>query len=251
MNRLVNCPPRKEPILRYVPSQTAGVLMQRVRRGGLGALILCGSLLITACGQNAPSGTINERPIASARLAGFTSPDLLVLRPVNPAITVPAADFESVQGALATPAMFKDHWTLFYIGYTFCPDVCPTELTALAQLLPQLQKSLPDVNWQIVFLSVDPDRDTPKRIAEYVHYFSPKFLGMTGPRAMIDKVTAPLKAGYRVSPHAPGDISYEIDHDTAYRLISPDGKMVAILPSPHDPAAMDQALVKFFKEVVQ
>ncbi|HQS01753.1 MAG: hypothetical protein B7Y07_00490 [Halothiobacillus sp. 24-54-40] len=238
----------------FLQSPTAGFLFnsaRMLRRGAWGAWLLSFALLTTACGQNAPSGNVNEQAIAPKRLAAFESHDLLVLRPVNPAISVPAADFMSVDGAIATPALFKDHWTLFYIGYTFCPDVCPTELTALAGLLPQLQKSLPDVHWQIVFLSVDPERDTPKRIADYVHYFDPKFLGMTGTRAMIDKVTQPLKAGYRVSPHAPGDTIYEIDHDTAYRLISPEGKMVAILPSPHDPAAMDQALVRFFKEVVQ
>jgi len=222
-----------------------------VWRGVWVAGLFCFTLLTIGCGQNAPSGSINERAIEPKRLAAFESNDLLVLRPVSPSIGVPAADFMSVNGAVATPALFKNHWTLFYIGYTFCPDVCPTELTALAGLLPKLQKSLPDVHWQIVFLSVDPERDTPKRIADYVHYFDPKFLGITGTRAMIDKVTQPLKAGYRVSPHAPGDTIYEIDHDTAYRLISPEGKMVAILPSPHDPAAMDQALVRFFKEVVQ
>jgi protein SCO1/2 len=240
--------------LSFVQSQTAGFLFnpaRMVRRVALGAWLFCLAVLTTACGQNAPSGNVNERAIVPQRLAAFASNDLLVLRPISPPISVPAADFTSVNGAVTTPALFKDHWTLFYIGYTFCPDVCPTELTALAGLLPKLQKSLPNVHWQIVFLSVDPERDTPKRIADYVHYFDPKFLGITGSRAMIDKVTQPLKAGYRVSPHAPGDNIYEIDHDTAYRLISPEGKMVAILPSPHDPAAMDQALVRFFKEVVQ
>ena len=214
---------------------------------GFSVLVLFG---LSACGQKS-AGSLNERAVNEHRLAAFSPQDLLVLRTINPPVAVPSADFMTAHGPIKTPDMFKGHWTLFYIGYTFCPDVCPTELTALAQLLPKLQHSLPGVKWQIVFLSVDPQRDTPKRINEYVHYFDKQFVGMTGTRAMVDKVTKPLKAGYRISAHQPGDVSYEIDHDTAYRLISPDGRMVAILPSPREPAAMDRALVRFFKEVVQ
>lgn len=206
---------------------------------------------ISACDDQNQSGSINERAINVQRLSAFEPKDLLVMRTLKSPVVVPPAEFMTANGPVKTPDMFKGHWTLFYIGYTFCPDVCPTELTALAGLLPELQQSLPGVKWQIVFLSVDPERDTPKRINEYVHYFDKQFIGMTGARSMIDEVTKPMKAGYRISAHTPGDKSYEIDHDTAFRLISPDGKMVAILPSPHDPAAMDQALVRFFKEVVR
>ncbi|WP_407276297.1 SCO family protein [Halothiobacillus sp. DCM-1] len=217
---------------------------RRWRRWVVAGLI---AVSLAGCGQK----DINTVEPSSARLAAYQSPDLLVLRPMNPPVTVPAAAFTAQSGALETPQMFRDHWTLFYVGYSFCPDICPTELTALAELLPKLKKALPSVHWQVVFLSVDPDRDHPKRLAEYAHYFDPSFIGMTGSRASIDAVTGALKAGYRIAPHAPGSVSYEIDHDTGYRLISPQGKMVALLPSPHDPAAMTKALVQFFDEVVQ
>ena len=222
-------------------------LAARARGVGLAAVMVFITGMLTGCGQP----TVNEASVSPARLAAYHSPDLLVLRPMSPPITVPSADFVAQSGALHTPTMFQGRWTLFYVGYSFCPDICPTELTALAQLMPLLKKALPAVHWQVVFLSVDPERDGPKRLAEYAHYFDPSFIGMTGSRAAIDSVTGALKAGYRISPHAPGDVTYEIDHDTGYRLISPEGKMVALLPSPHDPAAMAQALVQFFKEVVQ
>lgn len=199
----------------------------------------------------ASAADVNVRPVDAARLAAYQPDDLLVFRTLKAPITVPAADFISERGAVPMPALFRNHWTLLYIGYTFCPDVCPTELTTLSGLLPALKKTLPDVHWQVVFLSVDPARDSPKRLAEYAHYFDPDFLGITGSRAMIDRVTHSLKAGYRIHPHAPGSTTYDIDHDTAYRLISPEGKMVAILPSPHAVSPMDRALVRFFKEVVQ
>lgn len=206
---------------------------------------------LSACGNQYQSQSINDRTVDIKRLSAFEPKDLLVLRSLKTPIVVPAAEFMTEAGPVKTPELFKGHWTLFYIGYTLCPDVCPTELTALAELLPKLQRSLPGVKWQIVFLSVDPNRDTPKRIDEFVHYFDKQFIGMTGTRSMIDTVTKPLKAGYRIPAHASNDMSYTVAHDTAYRLISPEGKMVAILPSPHNPAAMDQALVRFFKEVVQ
>ncbi|OYV46680.1 MAG: hypothetical protein B7X12_04195, partial [Halothiobacillus sp. 20-53-49] len=98
----------------FLQSPTAGFLFnsaRMLRRGAWGAWLLSFALLTTACGQNAPSGNVNEQAIAPKRLAAFESHDLLVLRPVNPAISVPAADFMSVDGAIATPALFKDHWT--------------------------------------------------------------------------------------------------------------------------------------------
>ena len=219
--------------------------MQRTWRGVLGlALMVLG---LAGCGQH----DVNTAAVSDARLAAYQSKDLLVLRPMNPPVAVPAADFVAQSGPLHTPEMFRGHWTLFYVGYSFCPDICPTELTALAEMMPLLKKALPSAHWQVVFLSVDPERDNPKRLAEYAHYFDPQFIGMTGERAAIDAVTGALKAGYRIAPHAQGDVTYEIDHDTGYRLISPQGKMVALLPSPHDPAAMTQALVEIFREAVQ
>ncbi|MDA3875461.1 MAG: SCO family protein [Halothiobacillus sp.] len=218
------------------------------------AILLLISLVGVGHGWAVPAvvaGDVNTRPVDVQRLAGFRPDDLLVFRALTSPIVVPGADFVSAQGPVQMPALFRNHWTLLYIGYTFCPDVCPTELTTLSGLLPELKKTLPDVHWQVVFLSVDPERDHPKRLAEYAHYFDPAFLGITGSRSMIDRVTHPLKAGYRIHPHAPGSMIYDVDHDTAYRLISPDGRMVAILPSPHEIAPMDRALVRFFKEVVQ
>lgn len=210
-------------------------------------------LLLLAAGWSkaAPAANLAEQPISEARLAAFHTQDLLVFRPLATPIRVPGADFVSAQGPVRMPAMFRDHWTLLYIGYTFCPDICPTELTTLSGLLPALKKDLPGANWQVVFLSVDPDRDRPKRLAEYAHYFDPDFRAITGTRAMIDRVTRAIKAGYRIEPHAPDSTTYEVDHDTAFRLISPDGKMVAILPPPHEISPMTQAIVRFFKEVVQ
>lgn len=206
-----------------------------------------GLMLLGGCGQT----DVNQARVSIDRLAAFKSESPLVFRTLSQPITVPRARFKTASGNFDMPQAFSGHWTLLYTGYTFCPDVCPMELNHLAQLMPKLHKVLPKVSWQVVFLSVDPARDSPARMHEYLQYFDPSFIGITGTRADIDAVTGAVKAGYKIAPHAPGDQAYEVSHDTSFRLISPSGRMVAILPSPHHIPDMTRALQKFFKEVVE
>jgi cytochrome oxidase Cu insertion factor (SCO1/SenC/PrrC family) len=209
-----------------------------------GALAL---MLLGGCGQK----DVNQAKVSTDRLAAFKSESPLVFRTLSQPIVMPKAQFQTVSGNFDMPKAFSGHWTLLYTGYTFCPDVCPMELNHLAQLMPNLHKALPKVSWQVVFLSVDPARDSPARIHEYLQYFDPDFIGITGSRSAIDAVTGAVKAGYRIAPHASGDQTYDISHDTAFRLISPNGRMVAILPSPHHIPEITRDLQKFFKEVVE
>jgi len=212
---------------------------------------MVGAGLLTGLLSGCDSGGVNQASISHQRLVAFKTPDELVLRGLKHPITIPKAVFDTSSGKLEFPQAFSGHWTLLYTGYTFCPDICPTELTQLSRLMPELKKALPKVSWQVMFLSVDPDRDSPKRMREYLNYFDPAFIGITGKREMIDKVTGAVKAGYKITPHPPGKPDYEVSHDTAFRLISPDGRMVAILPSPHHIKPMTRALKAFFKEVVE
>lgn len=212
--------------------------------------LIVGPLFATGL-SGCSGGGVNQAAVSDQRLAGFKTPDELVMRGLRQPITVPKAEFETASGKLDFPKAFAGHWTLLYTGYTFCPDICPTELTQLSRLMPVLKKALPNVSWQVMFLSVDPARDSPKRMREYLNYFDPAFIGITGKRVMIDRVTGAVKAGYKIAPHPPGKPDYEVSHDTAFRLISPEGRMVAILPSPHHIKPMTRALKAFFKEVVE
>ena len=220
----------------------------RLRFALAGAVLL--AICLTAC-HPGDRESINQRAVDPGRLVQFASSDELVLRGLKQPITLPSVRFASAQGPVQFPQAFAGHWTLLYTGYTFCPDICPTELTELHALLPRLKAALPAVSWQVIFLSVDPGRDQPARLKTYLNYFDPSFLGITGARDMIDRLTRAVKAGYRIAPHAPGARDYEVEHDTAFRLISPQGRMVAILPSPHDPGPITRALSSFFNEVVQ
>lgn len=233
--------PRRDPspsdrLSMILPLRVVGVLFG-----------LLGLMLLGGCGQT----DVNQARVSTDRLAAFKTESPLVFRALSQPIVVPKARFRTASGNFDLPRAFSGHWTLLYTGYTFCPDVCPMELNILAQLMPKLHQALPKVSWQVVFLSVDPARDSPARMHEYLQYFDPSFIGITGDRDAINAVTGAVKAGYQIAPHKQGAQDYEVSHDTAFRLISPNGRMVAILPSPHHIPDMTRALQKFFKEVVE
>ncbi|MFO7809321.1 SCO family protein [Guyparkeria sp.] len=182
-------------------------------------------------------------------LADYETPEPLVLRTPEVPVPLPDVELEGKDGIVETSSLFAGRWTLLYVGYSYCPDICPTELGQLSKILPALQEVMPQFDWQVVFLSVDPVRDTPAHLEKYTGFFSEEFVPVSGSRQAIDAVTSTVKAGYRIEPHDEGEIAYNIDHDTSFRLIDPDGHMLALLPGPHDPDAIVDMLQKFLNEV--
>src|SRR5262249_18517254 len=85
-----------------------------------------------------------------------------------------------------TRASLAGHWSLIYVGYTHCPDVCPTTLALLKGVARSLGADAAKL--QVVFLSIDPERDTPQALGQYTHYFNPDFLAVTGANAELDKL---------------------------------------------------------------
>jgi len=125
-------------------------------------------------------------------------------------------------------ADFRGKVVLLYFGYTFCPDICPTSLALMSQALG---KMTPDELKRVqgLFVSVDPERDTPERLATYAGYFHPNIRGITGTPQEVAKVAAQYGAAYRKV----GDTSnpnYVVDHSSFTVLIGPDGKVRRVLP---------------------
>jgi protein SCO1/2 len=79
----------------------------------------------------------------------------------------------------------RGYWSLVFVGYTFCPDICPTTMAELKGIYPELQKIPSDFPVQIVLLSVDPKRDTPERLNEYINFFHSDFIGVSGESSVI------------------------------------------------------------------
>jgi protein SCO1/2 len=143
------------------------------------------------------------------------------------------------QGRAFTLDAFRDHFSLVFPGFTYCPDVCPTTLAVLAKVRQNLDaKGLP---LQVVFLSVDPGRDTPARLHQYVQHFDPGFIGVTAPEAQLRAFAARLAIAYAlVEGDAPE--SYSIDHSATIALIDEQARLVGYLTPPYDAATITQDL---------
>ncbi len=134
-------------------------------------------------------------------------------------------------GAPFTADRLEGHWTLLFFGFTHCPDICPTTLSDLAELKQQLQGTEADET-VVVMLSVDPARDTPERLSQYVPYFHPDFLGVTGAFESILSVTQRLNAPFRKVIASDG--SYQMEHSANVALMNPRGDYHGFFRAPLD-----------------
>lgn len=119
---------------------------------------------------------------------------------------------------------FKGKVVLLYFGYTYCPDICPTNLGNISiayQQLTQKQKE----GLQIIFVSVDPERDTPKRLQQYVNYFDANMLGLTSDAATIAKVAKQYGVVYAKVDDPNNGTNYAVDHSAFTYVIDPNGKL--------------------------
>lgn len=154
-------------------------------------------------------------------------------RPLNP------FTLRDHNGEPFTLSSLQGKWTFLNFGYTYCPDVCPTTLSTLARLNAGLEKNGVDVPYQIVFVSIDPERDTQTRLAEYVPYFSPGFVGARGEEGDLRKLTGQLGVLFvRVEEKENTGGEYLMDHTAAVILIDPEGRLRAIFSAPHKASAM-------------
>jgi protein SCO1 len=127
-------------------------------------------------------------------------------------------------------------YAIFYFGYTFCPDVCPTDMQVIGKALRALEKDDPAkaAKVQPVFVTVDPARDTPAVVKQFVAAFHPRFIGLTGTEPQIDRVAKLYAAAYTRHPPEPGTTGYLVDHMRAAYLFGPDQKPIALLSADTD-----------------
>jgi protein SCO1 len=129
-------------------------------------------------------------------------------------------------GAQVTDAALKGRPTVMYFGYTFCPEICPTTLTELAQWMQLLGPDADKLNY--VFVTVDPERDTPKVMHDYVSAFDPRIRGFTGTPDQITKVTSEYRVYYKRIPTSDG--GYVIDHTAGIYLMDPTIRFFGFIP---------------------
>ncbi|PCI04829.1 MAG: SCO family protein [Gammaproteobacteria bacterium] len=175
------------------------------------------------------------------------------------------ANYSPIQGNLLSPArkiivpsLIKDNgntftiddltgkWHFLFFGYTHCPDVCPITMGVLAQA-----KKIATVNNymfpDVVFVSVDPERDKVEMLTEYVQYFDKDFIGVTGDEKLIKAFTLQMSVVYlKVQEEGSSTNSYLVDHSAALLLLNPEGKLVAYFNPPHNA----QTILKDFQTMV-
>lgn len=158
------------------------------------------------------------------------------------ALTTPQAlaDFQLIDhtGAAFGRRDLEGHWSLLFAGFTHCPDACPATLAVLSRIQQRLEAEGRSV--RIVFLSVDPERDTPAQLARYVGYFGEGILAATGERAEIDALADSMGLAYVRVPGSEGH--YSFDHSTAVVLVDPAARMAGYFRPPLDPDGLERDL---------
>lgn len=165
-----------------------------------------------------------------ARRGPEPTTDATVLPEARP---LPAVAFVDQVGEPFALESLHGEFAVLFFGFTHCPDVCPLTLKLLADARAELTKRAPDAVPKIVFVSVDPARDTPGRIADYLHNFDPEFIGVTASDEELQPLLRTL--GVAVEKHDHGGGSYNVVHNGAIFFVGPRTEWIAVSSGPHDP----------------
>jgi len=152
-------------------------------------------------------------------------------------IPAPSFTLTSSRGEPVTSTRWPDKVLLVFFGYTFCPDVCPLTLSHLSRAFEELGEDGSRI--QVLFVTVDPDRDTPQRLEEYLSSFHPSFLGLTGTEEEIRQVAQEF--GVYFARSGEGE-NYTVDHTARTFVLTPDGKIPLTFPITATPEEMARDL---------
>lgn len=187
-------------------------------------------IVLASASCSAPQpGTSPKPPLAGARIGGpFTLIDQ--------------------DGRQVSERNFAGKYKIYYFGYTYCPDVCPVDVQNIAAALHLLDRSDPALAARIVpiFVTVDPERDTPATLKQFVGAFDRRMVGLTGSPAAIRKVAGDFVIFYEKQPPRP-DGGYIVSHQRLAYLFGPDNKPVALLPQDHPPAEIASELKRWMR----
>lgn len=154
-------------------------------------------------------------------------------------------DFELVDhnGDAFTPQDLEGNWDLVFFGFTHCPDMCPTTMAELRRVQDMLAAENRADAVDVVFITVDPERDTPERMKDYVTGFDASFTGVTGSLDAIDVLARDLGIAHtRHNDDVEEGENYDVDHGLAVLLINPQGRLQAMFGSPHDATSIEDDL---------
>ena len=185
-------------------------------------------LLLAACGSNGGQYP-GPAPLAGAAIGGpFTLVD-------STGKTVKWSDFDG-------------KYRIVYFGYTYCPDVCPTDVQRTMQGFARFKKAEPALAAQVqpMFISIDPARDTPPKVGEFVHAFSNDMIGLTGTADQVKQAASAFKVYYAKGKQG-ADGQYLMNHSSAVYLMGRKGEPIALLPVDQGPDAVAAELKRWIR----
>jgi len=167
-------------------------------------------------------------------------PQTQAVRLFEPPRELPAFSLRQSDGTQLVPGELKGHWTLVFLGFTHCPDVCPMTLAQLSQAQKQWESIPAAIRPRVLFVSVDPERDSPDRIGEYAHAFHSDTLAATANVPALENFASSMSMVFVKVPApegAPAD-QYSVDHSASMAVLDPQGRMSGLVQPPFDPAAI-------------
>ena len=177
--------------------------------------------------------------------APVAMPKLQTVRLFPQARALPAFSLASGKGGHVDTQSLAGHWTIVFLGFTHCADVCPTTLTEMARA-QKLWRALPAATRpRLLFVSVDPDRDAPERLADYARYFDPDTLTGTAAEPALGNFAKSLNLVYVKVPQANGD--YDMDHSSSMMLLDPQVRQAGFLRPPLEPEKIAADLIQLSK----
>lgn len=158
----------------------------------------------------------------------------------------PAADFSLTgpQGQTVHLSDFRGKLAVLFFGYTSCPDVCPTTLVDLARAMKQMGNKAADV--QVIMVTVDPERDTPQRMGDYVAAFDDRFLGLSGTPEAIAAAATPFGIYYQ-KHEGTAATGYLVDHTASLNVVDQEGRMRLVLPFGISPESIAEDLAHLLR----
>jgi protein SCO1/2 len=207
-------------------------------QAGLPVAILVGLLALAIYMMFPKSSEPFSKETVTVHGIYFTEPNFL-----NP------FQLKSTRGKNFTDQDLLGHWTLIFFGFTHCPDICPTTLALLNTTLADFQKTSPSLNPpEVVFVSVDPERDKIDDMKKYITYFNPDFIGATGNDEALQQLTRQTGIVYdKMILDDANPNNYVMEHSTSIILVNPRGAIQAIFTAPHDAAALATELTAVYK----
>lgn len=205
------------------------------------------TLIVIVAALAAGLGVLAARHVFAP--AAPAAPALKVVHLLEPPRDLPAFSLRQSDGTALVNGELKGHWTLVFLGFTHCPDVCPTTLASMARAQKQWEALPEGARPRLLFVSVDPDRDTPDRVGEYAHAFHRDTIAATADVPTLERFAQSISLVFAKVPPpvgAPAD-AYEVEHSAAMVALDPQGRMAGIVQPPLDPQAIAADLTTLTK----